>query len=430
MAELGYLTGFGNEFATEAVAGALPEGRNSPQRAPFGLYAEQISGTAFTVPRDANQRTWVYRIRPSVVYEPFAPYTQNLLRNAPLAEDPPAPGPLRWDPVSFDEAQGHFVDGLRTVAVCGSQAASTGVGVHVYCATRSMDNCVFSSGDGELLIVPQEGALLLRTEMGHLKVDPNEIVVIPRGIRFSVDLPDGRARGYVCENYGATLRLPDLGPIGSNCLANARDFMYPVAAFDDAQTEYCWLMKHQGAVWSSRLGHSPLDVVAWHGNLAPYKYPLDRFNTLGTISFDHPDPSIFTVLTSQTNSPGLANMDFVIFPPRWLVGEDTFRPPWFHRNVMSEFMGLIHGQYDAKQSGFLPGGFSIHNAMVPHGPDADTFEKASQAELTPQFVGETMAFMFETSRVFQPTEYALTTLAPQSDYWQCWQGLQRHFSAP
>lgn len=428
MAELRYQTGFGNEFATEAMAGTLPEGRNSPQRAPRGLYAEQISGTAFTVPRAANQRTWVYRIRPSVVYEPFEPYAHEYLCNAPLTEAPPPPGPLRWDPIPNAEPAGHFVDALRTVAVCGNQAAGTGIGVHMYCATQSMNACVFSSGDGEMLLVPQEGALLLRTEMGQLLVEPNEIAVIPRGIRFSVDLPEGRAQGYVCENYGASLKLPDLGPIGSNCLANPRDFLYPVAAFEDAQAEHQWLQKYQGAVWASRLNHSPLDVVAWHGNLAPYKYPLDRFNTLGSISFDHPDPSIFTVLTSQTNSPGLANMDFVIFPPRWLVGEDTFRPPWFHRNVMSEFMGLILGQYDAKQSGFVPGGFSIHNAMVPHGPDADTFDKASHAELAPQYVGETMAFMFETSKIFQPTHYALSVLGSQEDYWQCWQGLQRHFS--
>ena len=192
--------------------------------------------------------------------------------------------------------------------------------------------------------------------------------------------------------------------------------------------EFELVAKFSGRLWATRLDHSPLDVVAWHGNYAPYKYDLARFNSINTVSFDHPDPSIFTVLTSASDTPGMANIDVVIFPPRWLVAEHTFRPPYFHRNLMSEFMGLIHGAYDAKAEGFLPGGASLHNSMSPHGPDAETFGKATSAELAPQRLGDTLAFMFESRYVYQPTPAALDADFRQRDYVDVWAGLRSHFT--
>ena len=422
-----YLSGFGNELASEAVAGALPQGQNSPQQAPKGLYAEQLSGTPFTAPRAENRRSWLYRIRPSAMHAPFRRIENGLLRTAPCAEAEASPNRLRWNPIPFPDAPADFIDGLVTLGANGDAAARFGIGVHIYCAKRSMTDRVFYDADGELLIVPQQGCVLLRTEFGPLLAAPGEIAVIPRGIRFRVELPDGSARGYVCENYGALFRLPELGPIGANGLANPRDFQSPCAAFEDRDRPVELVAKFVGNLWATQLEHSPLDVVAWHGNYAPCKYDLARFNTIGSVSFDHPDPSIFTVLTSPSETAGTANCDFVIFPPRWLVAEHTFRPPYFHRNVMSEFMGLVHGVYDAKADGFVPGGASLHNCLSAHGPDRATFDRASSADLKPHKVADTLAFMFETRLVLRPTRFALETPALQRDYDSCWAGFEMRF---
>ena len=425
-----YMTGFGNEFATEAVPGALPVGRNSPQRAPLGLYAEQVSGTAFTAPRGQNRRSWLYRIRPTALSGGFSPYAQPHFHNR-FDDGPVSPDPMRWSPLPLPEGDVDFVDGLYTMAGNGSAAAQSGVGIHLYAANRSMQGRAFYDADGELLIVPQQGALRLVTELGVIDVVPQQIAVIPRGIRFRVELPDGPVRGYVCENFGALLRLPDLGPIGSNGLANPRDFETPVAAYEETEGDVELIAKFQGHLWRTTLGHSPMDVVAWHGNYAPYRYDLRRFNTIGSISYDHPDPSIFLVLHSPSDTPGTSNLDFVIFPPRWLVAQDTFRPPWFHRNVASEFMGLVHGAYDAKAEGFVPGGCSLHNSFTGHGPDAVTFAKASSADLSkPDVIADTMAFMFETRAVIRPAQQALDAPFRQRDYAHCWQGLERLFRTP
>ena len=429
----GYQSGFGNEFATEALPGTLPEGRNSPQRVAHGLYAEQISGTAFTAPRHANRRTWMYRIRPGAMHGSFTPYAQSQFHNV-FGEGPVTPDQLRWSPLPLpgnDEIAPRvdFVDGLFTMAGNGSGEAMTGIGIHLYAANSDMQDRFFYDADGELLIVPQHGRLKIDTELGVLEVEPQEIAVIPRGIRFRVSLPDGSARGYVCENFGAHLRIPDLGPIGSNGLANPRDFLTPNAAFEDVEGNFELIAKFQGHLWHASIGHSPLDVVGWHGNHAPYTYDLRRFNTIGSISYDHPDPSIFLVLTSPSDTPGVGNMDFVIFPPRILAMENTFRPPWFHRNIASEFMGLIHGAYDAKADGFVPGGCSLHNCMTGHGPDAATFDKASNADTSkPDYIRETMAFMFEARAVIRPTRQALHASHRQREYQQCWAGLRRNFT--
>ncbi|MBS1855250.1 MAG: homogentisate 1,2-dioxygenase [Acidobacteria bacterium] len=427
LSTLEYQSGFGNEFATEAVRGALPVGQNSPRQAPLGLYTEQLSGSPFTAPRGQNRRTWTYRIRPSVTHRPFAEARQTLLLGGPFSGVPTSPNQLRWSPFEIPAAPTDFVDGLITIAGNGDPAAQGGVAIHIYAANRSMQGRYFYIADGEVLIVPQQGALRIATELGVLDAAPGEIAVVPRGIKFRVDLAEDTARGYVCENYGLPFRLPELGPIGANGLANPRDFQAPVAAYEDLDGDYRILAKFLGRLWEAEIDHSPLDVVAWHGNYTPYKYDLARFNCINTVSFDHPDPSIYTVLTSPTAIAGTANCDFAIFPPRWMVAEHTFRPPWFHRNLMNEFMGLIRGAYDAKAEGFLPGGASLHNCMSGHGPDAETFERASMAELKPQYLGDGLAFMFETRLVLRPTRYAMETRVLQHEYFECWQGLKKRF---
>jgi homogentisate 1,2-dioxygenase len=424
---LQYQSGFGNEFASEALTGALPVGRNSPQRCAYGLYAEQLSGSAFTAPRAANRRSWLYRIRPAAMHSAFAPLPAARLHNR-FDEVPTPPNQLRWDPLPMPEAPTDFIDGLLTMAGNGDAAAQSGCAIHLYAANCSMNTRVFYDADGELLIVAQMGRLRLVTELGVLEVEPQEIALIPRGIRFRVELLDGTATGYVCENFGAAFRLPDLGPIGSNGLANPRDFLAPVAWYEDRDEPFELVAKFMGHLYTAAMNHSPLDVVAWHGNHVPCKYDLRRFNTIGSISFDHPDPSIFLVLQSPSDTPGVDTIDFVIFPPRILAAQDTFRPPWFHRNIASEFMGLIHGVYDAKAEGFTPGGASLHNCMSGHGPDADTFEKASAADTTvPHHIRDTMAFMFETRNVIRPTRQALASKQLQANYIDCWQGLRKHF---
>ena len=424
IAGLQYQSGFGNQFASESLPGALPLGRNSPQRAPYGLYAELLSGTSFTAPRAQNLRTWLYRKRPSAMHKAFARIDNGQWRSGPFAEVETPANRLRWNPWPMPSANRDFVDGLITIAGNGDAHAQVGVAAHVYCANQSMQDRYLVNTDGEMLIVPQSGGLMLHTELGRLHIAPGEIAVVPRGMRMRVTLTDDEARGYVCENYGAPFRLPELGPLGSNGLANARDFLTPVAACEIDQGPVRVVNKFLGNMFAAEQPHSPLDVVAWHGNLVPYKYDLARFMAIGTVSFDHPDPSINTVLTSGTDTPGVANCDFVIFPPRWLVAQDTFRPPWFHRNVMSELMGLVKGVYDAKAEGFVPGGVSLHNAMLAHGPDAATFEKASAAELKPHRLSDTLAIMFESRHVFRPTAQALQAGNLQLDYDAVWSGFK------
>ena len=425
---LSYQHGFGNEFSSEALPGALPLEQNSPQECPFGLYAEQWSGTAFTVPRHNNRRSWLYRIKPAAAHGSFRAHPSRSLvgsfEGATLS-----PNRLRWGPLPIPAAEPtDFLDGLFTIAGTGSWAAHTGCAIHWYVANRPMQQRYFYDADAELLVVPQQGRLRLLTELGILEVGPLQIAVLPRGLRFRVELPDGAARGYVCENFGAPLRLPDLGPIGSNGLAHARDFQTPVAWYEDLGGDFELVAKLGGALWSAPIDHSPLDVVAWHGTNVPYQYDLRRFNTIGSVSYDHPDPSIFLVLQSQCDTPGVDNLDFAIFPPRWLAMSHTFRPPWFHRNVASEFMGLIEGEYDAKQGGFLPGGASVHNCMSGHGPDKASFEKALGADTSkPEYLSATMAFMFEARFSYHPTRFALETPALQADYDRCWQGFRKQF---
>jgi homogentisate 1,2-dioxygenase len=412
------MSGFGNGFETEALPGALPLGRNSPQRCAYGLYAEQLSGSPFTAPRTTNERSWLYRIRPTVAHwNRFRKADIGFWCTAPAAGPDMPIAPLRWDPVPIPAESLSFVEGVRTLTTAGDAGSTAGMGAHVYLITRSMQDEYFYNADGEMLFVPQEGDLRIRTEFGVIDIEPGEIAVIPRGVKILVELRGKAARGYICENYGGAFTLPERGPIGANCLANPRDFLTPVAAFEDKDAASKMYVKWGGALWVADIAHSPLDVVAWHGNYAPYKYDLRRYSPVGPILYDHADPSIFTVLTSPSETPGTANIDFVIFSDRWLVAENTFRPPWYHMNVMSEFMGLVYGQYDAKTGGgFVPGGASLHNTMLPHGPDVDSFTRASGAELKPHKLEGTLAFMFETRFPQKVSAYAAEIHPPQADY--------------
>jgi homogentisate 1,2-dioxygenase len=427
--EFKYLSGFNNHFETEALIGALPTQQNSPQKPPYGLYAEQLSGSAFTAVRHENQKNWFYRIRPSVLHEAFQPLKHPLWKSGPFLEEKPSPNQMRWDPIPAPTQPTDFIEGLVTLAGNGNVAQNSGCSAHLYFMNRSMGDRFFYNSDGELLFVPRAGEVLLNTECGKLTIKPGEIGVVPRGMKFQASPVGESAEGYLCENYGANFRLPGLGPIGANGLANPRHFLTPVASYEDRSGNFKLITKFQGGLWEASIQHSPLDVVAWAGNYAPYKYDLSLFNTINTVSFDHPDPSIFTVLTSPTQIPGVANVDFVIFPQRWMVAENTFRPPYYHRNYMSEFMGLIYGQYDAKPEGFAPGGISLHNAMSAHGPDAEAFKMATEADLKPRYLDKTLAFMFESNQVFVPTSFAMSTPSRQKDYLGSWRGLKSHFDS-
>ncbi len=426
----GYMPGFGNDFETEALPGALPIGQNSPQRCAYGLYAEQLSGSPFTAPRGMNERSWLYRIRPSVRHTGrFRKIEMPFWRTAPATEADERPiGQLRWGPVPIPQEPLSFIEGVRTMTSAGDVNTQTGMSAGIYFATAPMADDYFYNADGELLIVPQLGRLHFFTEFGRIDIGPGEICVIPRGVKFKAGIGDGPARGYLCENYGAKFTLPYRGPIGANCLANPRDFKTPVAAFEDKEARSRLTVKWCGGFYACDLDHSPLDVVAWHGNYAPYKYDLKTFAPINAVLFDHPDPSIFTVLTAPSGEEGTANVDFVIFPERWAVAEHSFRPPWYHMNIMSEFMGLIHGQYEAKPQGFLPGGMSLHNCMLPHGPDAASFEHASEAALKPVKLTDTLAFMFETRFPQHLTRYASGLETLQEDYADCWAGLKKRFN--
>jgi homogentisate 1,2-dioxygenase len=424
---LEYQSGFGNEFASEAVAGALPRGQNAPQQPPLGLYIEELNGTAFTAPRGVSRSDWTYRIRPSATHKPFRPIDARLIRSGPFNEVPPTPNQLRWRPMPIPTAPTDFVDGIVTIGGNGDPASQGGVAIHVYAANCSMVDRFFYDADGELLVVPQQGVLGVHTELGILEVVPGEICLIPRGVKFRVELRDGAARGYICENYGQHLRLPDLGPIGTFGLANARDFLAPVAAFEDREGDFRVVAKFGGGLWEAEIDHSPLDIVAWRGNYVPFKYDLYKFQCINTVTFDHPDPSIYCVLASPTAVPGTSNMELGCFPPRWSVAEHTFRPPPFHRNVASEFLGLIAGDYIGKGDAFGPGCASLHNCMSGHGPDTAAYERGRSAELKPTYLDNTMAFLFETQLPVRPTRFALESDLLERDYYTHWQGLKRQF---
>ena len=423
----GYMPGWGNDYETEALPGALPQGMNSPQKCAYGLYAEQLSGTAFTAERP--ERTWCYRIRPSVKHSArYRRIDVPYWKSAPhVPENVSSLGQYRWNPVPHTDAPLTWLTGMHSMTTAGDVNTQTGMAAHVYLVNTSMQDSYFYSADSELLVVPQEGRLRFATELGVIDLEPKEIAILPRGLVYRVEVLEGPARGFVCENYGQKFDLPGRGPIGANCMANPRDFKAPVAAFEDREVPSTLTIKWCGQFHETEIPQSPLDIVAWHGNYAPVKYDLRTYCPVGAILFDHPDPSIFTVLTAPSGVPGVANIDFVLFRERWMVAENTFRPPWYHKNVMSELMGNIYGIYDAKPEGFVPGGMSLHNMMLPHGPDRDAFEAATNSNLGPGKLENTMSFMFETRFPQHLTEFAGKEAPLQDNYIDCWANLEKHF---
>ena len=436
-----YQAGFGNSFESQALAHALPRGRNNPRKVPFGLYTEQLSGTAFTAPRCVNRRTWLYRIQPSVVgsHALLQPCEQKFFGN----HDPDGfqldPNPMRWKPMPLEEGDGcNFLTGMKTLMASGSPLSKDGLTISMYTFSQDMIDDHLYNSDGDFLIVPQHGSLKIITELGRLIVHPKEICVIPRGIVFSVQrydpsLPDAVARGYVLEVFRGHFQLPELGPIGANGLANVRDFYHPTAWYVSDKHNYkkpCTIYNKFGGNLFFRLeSHSPYNVVAWHGNYVPFKYDLQKFCAVNSVTYDHLDPSIYTVLTAVGSEPGTALADFVIFPPRVMAtDDDTLRPPWFHRNTMSEFMGLVWGQYDAKAE-FQPGGATLHSTMTPHGPDAVSYDKAVGADCSKptKFEGG-LAFMFETTCMMKLSPYALNCEHRDKEYPQCWADLHDTFT--
>lgn len=425
----GYMPGFGNDFETEALPGALPIGMNSPQKCEYGLYGEQLSGTAFTAPSHQNERTWCYRIRPSVKhshrYEKID--VPDWVSAPNVLPDVISLGQYRWDAVAHSETPLNWITGMHTMTTAGDVNTQVGMATHVYLVNETMEDDYFFSADSEMLVIPQEGQLRFHTELGIIDVEPKEIAILPRGLVYRVEVINGPARGFVCENYGQKFQLPGRGPIGANCMVNPRDFKTPVAAFEDREVPSTVTIKWCGQFHKTNIAQSPLDVVAWHGNYAPAKYDLRNYCPVGAILFDHPDPSIFTVLTAPSGQEGTANIDFVLFRERWMVAENTFRPPWYHKNIMSELMGNIYGIYDAKPEGFVPGGVSLHNMMIPHGPDKDAFEGASNANLGPEKLDNTMSFMIETRFPQHLTDYAANRAPLQDNYIDCWTSLEKKF---
>eukprot|EP00550_Attheya_septentrionalis_P011516 CAMPEP_0198303206 /NCGR_PEP_ID=MMETSP1449-20131203/56767_1 /TAXON_ID=420275 /ORGANISM="Attheya septentrionalis, Strain CCMP2084" /LENGTH=538 /DNA_ID=CAMNT_0044005693 /DNA_START=55 /DNA_END=1671 /DNA_ORIENTATION=+ len=491
--ELYYLLGFGNSFESEALPNALPRGRNNPRNVPYHLYAEQLNGTAFTSPRSCNRRTWLYRTHPSVhgTSSPLLPPDQlshsklfkgnnddndddddsvvHTIRNKPSCFGHCAPQDLTWDPnpmrwkpfstnSSSETAQDHdFVSGCHLLASRPEQ-----VSIYVYAFGQNMTSSSSSSSstlpqmkkklqhhlynsDGHFLIVPQGGPdLEIQTELGHLKVGHREIAVLPRGMMFSVNKgkregqDDDVARGYLLEVEEGHFQLPELGPIGSNGLVNVRDVCHPVASYDATPSTDDSQQQQQHVIWNKFGGqlfgrtqsHSPFNVVAWHGNYVPFKYDLNKFCAIGSVTYDHLDPSMYTVLTVPSHGEaGTALCDFVVFPSNRIMATDsnTLRPPWFHRNVMTEFMGLLDGVYDAKQEdGFQPGGASLHSCMTPHGPDASSYQAAVTNPCTsptalPPTAG--MAFMFETCHKLKLSPFSLSSPHRDLGYATCWDDL-------
>ncbi|EER04290.1 Homogentisate 1,2-dioxygenase, putative [Perkinsus marinus ATCC 50983] len=312
-----------------------------------------------------------------------------------------------------------WVDSLFTIAY--HKGASCGV--YDFGKDMSESSRVFIHHDADVMFLPRENVLKIRTELGVLRGGPREMILIPKGIKFTVDKANsGRAKGYFLENYGAPFKIPDLGPIGiTSGLAHPRHFRAPTASTVENRGASELISKFSGRMYLSKLNKTPYDVVGWYGNYYPTVYDLGLFMAINTVTYDHPDPSIGVVLQSPSLSyaPGTANIDFVIFPPRWLTAENTFRPPWFHRNVMSEFMGLLYGGYDAKQ-GFKPGCSSIHNQLSPHGPDLATTTSSSNDGKPERYHG-TLAFMWESDRIWIPTKQALEVLKDDT-YVDCWKG--------
>ncbi|KAH7114315.1 homogentisate 1,2-dioxygenase-like protein [Dendryphion nanum] len=429
-----YQSGFGNSFESEAVPGTIPKGQNSPRCVRFGLYAEQMTATAFVAPRHLNKKAWLYRARPAVAHQGFTDLPDNPDTESNFLPINPrvhlSPTQLAWLPFDIPtDGEIDFVSGLKTIAGSGDPTLREGLSISTFLANASMNKRAAVNSDGDMLIVPQQGALDIQTEFGMLFVQPGEIAVIQRGQRYKVNLPDGPTRGYILEIWGSNFQLPELGPLGANGLANSRDFLHPVAKYEIEVAPWEIIYQLGGKFFKSKQNHSPFDVVAWHGNYVPYKYDLTKFVNVGSISVDHIDPSIFCVLTAPSRDPSAPLADFLIFSPRWDVASHTYRPPYYHRNAASELMGLIYGEYAGRSDEFQPGGVSFECGFVPHGVAYEEFKAASAAPPPEMQISKgAVAFMMESSRPFTITDWAWNSEKKHEHEPKMWDDLVDNFS--
>ncbi|KAK0434287.1 homogentisate 1,2-dioxygenase [Armillaria borealis] len=404
-----YQVGFGNRFASEAIPGILPQGQNHPQKNKYGLYMEGMTGSPFVAPRPQNLHAFMYRIRPSLDHKKFVrlPDSPDMESNF-LPTNPKvhiSPTQLNWAPPPFPSSKDEvdFIAGLKTIGGNGEPTAREGLALHIYLANADMKNKAFCDSDGDMLVVPQQGRLDVQTEFGRMMVRPGELMVIQKGMKFKVSLPDGPSRGYVQEIFGSHFELPDLGPIGGHGMANPRDFEVPLASFEIDETS--WEGKIGGQLFSAAQDHIPFDVVAWQGNYVPYKYAMEKFIFVGSVSKDHLDPSVFTVLTAKSKATGIPLVEILTVSERWNVASDTFRPPYYHRNNATEILCFISGERGGR---YVPGGIVLQTVFCPHGPPPEVHKAAIVAELKPERISKgSMAIAIETPMILSMTDYAM-----------------------
>ncbi|RSL87550.1 hypothetical protein CDV31_016235 [Fusarium ambrosium] len=426
-----YLNGLGNLHQSEAFPDAVPLVNSYPQHAKYGLRSEKVSGTSFTAtPRSQNLWSFLYRARPSYNHGTFELWNQHLETANPSRPKHLTPNSYVWP--TFNVTKGDWT-AQHLLGGNGSPTDKTGVAIWLFHVNKDMPpQTVFSSQDGEALIVPQTGALDIQTEYGKLLVRQQEIAVIPRGIKYRVTLPEGKeARGYVLELYQGHFRLPELGIIGSIGLANPRDFQVPTASFDgkiesqgdtqvavanDGRGEWTIISRLDTKLWFATQDSTPFDVAGWQGTLYPYKYDVRRFNYIGNLNYDHADPSVFVVLTSQSygKEPGTAVVDFAAVGEHWHPAQHTLRVPWYHRNTASEFVFPIIAEQDPKSrlntsDTFGPWGAWLNANMVTHGSNEQEYaEWQAKDTLTPmklQDFGVTSAII-ETEATLLLTDWA------------------------
>ncbi|KAH9874017.1 hypothetical protein IAQ61_004645 [Plenodomus lingam] len=438
-----YQAGWGNRHQSEVIPGTLPVAQNNPQEVRFGLYTEGITYSAFAAPRAHNYSTYMYRCRPAAAHNGYVPFeSKSNIQNCFLSLNPKVatlPEQAEWRPFPLpkEEEKIDFANGLHTLAGSGDPNIREGLALYVYMINSSMERRAFCNADGDFLICAQLGTLDIVTEMGKIFLQPGEICVIQRGIRFCMNLaPDTKvARGYITEVWGSMWELPDLGPLGGHGLANPRDFLYPVAAIDDnLHVDWQIVNKINGELVAIQQDHSPFDLVAWHGNVVPYKYDLTKFSSQNSTSIDHTDPSIFTVLTAKSRDPLTPLADFLWFGPRWDVATNTFRLPYFHRNSASEFLACLYGQGLGRSDDFQPGGGSFEGGHTPHGGFHEGYQHGMRIhESQPEkILTEQLTIMIESSRLFLWTEWARKGCGVIDEHgtnYKVWEALPDRFSA-
>jgi homogentisate 1,2-dioxygenase len=424
--------GFGSVHESEALEGALPRDQNAPRRCPYDLVPELINGTPFTVRNVDNSKMWTYRIHASFSQTAFHPLP-NARFATPLGDV--EPNRSRWapHPIPAPSTPTDFVDGLVTLGGAGDVLSGPGFAIHVYAANADMLDRCFSNADGDLLVIPQEGALDVRTELGWLSVPIGSILFVPRGLKFAIGLPENVGRGWVLEVFGTKLRLPERGLVGSNGLAEARHFRAPHASYEDRECPdgFQHVTKTGGRLFEATHTFSPFDVVAWYGNHAPFVYDLMHFAPVASVRFDHQDPSIFTVLTAPLDDHGRAVADFVFFPPRWEVIEHSFRPPFAHRNAASE-VNMVVRTPKPYSTGYEPGCTFLSPLLTAHGVGTKTYDAIldlphDHVDPPQRIPDESLWAMVESALPFRTTAWARDTELLDATFLSAFEGMKKRF---